>query len=135
MPCDFGSCGAGFEPGAGAAAITLWGVIFTTTGWASALTAGITGGILVAGGVALPYDVYQGYRLAQAYGYFLPGQPILSKGGKQNVAHDYVRDMARARGGDYCSALRDIMAEARASGNSKLFNDTKATWKQDCRGM
>lgn len=58
----------------------------------------------------------------------------MSKGGKQNVAHDYVRDMARALGGDYCSALKSIMSKAQQEGNSKLFNDSKATWKQDCRG-
>ena len=138
LPCDFGGCGSGFGPGAAVGVITLSGVVFQVTSWASALTAGLAGGILLAGAVALPYDVYQGYHLAQAYGYLLPkAMPttVFSKGGKQNVAHDYVRNMAIAKGGDYCSALRDIMNEARATGDSKLFNDAKATWKQDCRGM
>src|SRR4029077_17470943 len=63
---------------------------------------------------------YEGYRL--------------SKGGKQEVGHDYVRAKARDMGGDYCSALKTIMDTARRSGDSKLFNDAKATYKQDCRG-
>jgi RHS repeat-associated protein len=58
----------------------------------------------------------------------------LAKGGTQNVAHDYVRDMARGMPGDYCTNLQTIMDNARKSGNSKLFNDAKATYKQDCRG-
>ena len=58
----------------------------------------------------------------------------LSKGGKAEVGHDYVRDMARAQPGDYCTTLKAIMDAARKAGNSKLFNDAKATWKQDCRG-
>lgn len=57
-----------------------------------------------------------------------------SKGGKQEVGHDYVRDKARAMGGDYCTALKAIMDSARRSADSKLFNDSKATYKQDCRG-
>jgi hypothetical protein len=37
-------------------------------------------------------------------------------------------------GGDYCSALKALVDEARKAGNSKLFNDAKATYKKDCRG-
>jgi RHS repeat-associated protein len=81
----------------------------------------------------------------QGYPYWLIPVPFLSnvaqqlydtmsKGGKGNVGHDYVRDLARTAGGDYCSALKDIVDAARRSGNSKLFNDAKATYKQDCRG-
>lgn len=58
----------------------------------------------------------------------------MSKGGKTGVGHDYVRDMARSLGGDYCSALKSIRDAARKRGDSKLFNDAKATYKQDCRG-
>ncbi len=58
----------------------------------------------------------------------------MSKGGKGEVGHDYVRDLARAAGGDYCSELKAIVDSARKSGNSKLFNDAKATYKKDCRG-
>jgi len=47
-------------------------VVFHVTGWGSILSAGLTGGILLAGAAALPYDIYKGYQLAQAYGYFLP---------------------------------------------------------------
>jgi hypothetical protein len=36
-------------------------------------------------------------------------------------------------GGDYYSALKSIMDGARRNGDSKLFNDSKATYKQDCR--
>jgi hypothetical protein len=36
--------------------------------------------------------------------------------------------------GDYCSALKQLMQVAKASGNNKLYQDAKATWKQDCRG-
>ena len=57
-----------------------------------------------------------------------------AKGGTREVGHDYVRNMARAKPGDYCSNLKTIMDAARKAGNSKLFNDAKATWKQDCRG-
>jgi uncharacterized membrane protein YebE (DUF533 family) len=74
------------------------------------------GGILIGGMIA--YDAYA----------------IYSKGGKGNVAHDYVRERARQLGGDYCSALKALVAQARQSGDSKLFNDAKATYKQDCRG-
>jgi len=62
------------------------------------------------------------------------GYQYFSKGGTQEVGHDYVRDMARAMPGDYCTNLKTIADNARKSGNSKLFNDAKATWKQDCRG-
>lgn len=48
--------------------------------------------------------------------------------------HDYVRDLARGMPGDYCSALKQLMQVAKASGNNKLYQDAKATWKQDCRG-
>jgi hypothetical protein len=58
----------------------------------------------------------------------------MSKGSTQEVGHDYVRDMARGMPGDYCQNLKDIMQKAKRDGNSKLFNDAKATWKQDCRG-
>jgi hypothetical protein len=51
-----------------------------------------------------------------------------------NVAHPYVRDMARQMPGDYCTNLKAIQDAARKAGNSKLFNDAKATYKQDCRG-
>ncbi len=54
--------------------------------------------------------------------------------GKEEVGHDYVRDLARRIPGDYCSNLKQIVDNARRAGNSKLFNDAKATWKQDCRG-
>jgi RHS repeat-associated protein len=59
---------------------------------------------------------------------------LLSDRNQGNVAHPYVRDMARSMGGDYCTALKAIRDQARKSGNSKLFNDAKATYKQDCRG-
>lgn len=62
-----------------------------------------------------------------------PALTFFSKHGKQNVAHDYVRAMASQMPGDYCSSLKKIMDDARNAGNSKLFNDAKATWKQDCR--
>ena len=58
----------------------------------------------------------------------------MAKGGKQEVGHNYVRDKARATPGDYCNNLKNIMKQAKRDGNSKLFNDAKATWKQDCRG-
>ena len=78
LPCDWGNCspsmpgGNGFEAAAAAGVTTLWGVVFQTTGWASAAMAGVAGGILAAGAAALPYDLYKGYQLAQAYGHFLP---------------------------------------------------------------
>jgi hypothetical protein len=78
LPCDFGTCGAGangFAPaaaaGAAGGATTLWGVVFTSEVWAAA-AAGAAAGIIVAGAVALPYDIYKGYQLAQAYGYIQP---------------------------------------------------------------
>ncbi len=59
--------------------------------------------------------------------------------GRTNVGHDYVRDEARSLakelGVSYCEALQMIYDAARAAGNSKKANDTKATQKQDgCRG-
>ena len=58
----------------------------------------------------------------------------MSKGGKQNVGHDWVRAMARSLGGDYCSALKAIMQKARRDNDGVLFNAAKQTYKQDCRG-
>ncbi|PYY08704.1 MAG: hypothetical protein DMG61_23695 [Acidobacteria bacterium] len=63
------------------------------------------------------------------------GPPV----GTQNVGHDYVRDEARqlaqGLGISYCEALQKIYEAARAAGNSKKANDTKATQKQGgCRG-
>jgi uncharacterized protein RhaS with RHS repeats len=49
-----------------------------------------------------------------------------------DVGHDYVRDIARGEGGNYCDVLKDIMQNA--DKKSKLFRDAKATWKKDCRG-
>lgn len=75
-------------------------------------------GLTTAG--VLGYDIYQ-----------------FSKGGKQNVAHDYVRnraqELAKELNVDYCTALKIIMDRARGK-DSKLFNDAKQTYKQDCRG-
>jgi Bacterial toxin 34 len=142
-PCDFGDCGAGvpggngFGPEAGAAAISMPWVVFTATGWASALTAGLAGGVLVAGTVALPYDVYQGYHLAQAYGHFLPGQPMYSKGGKGNVADTGVLEKAQqmvAEGlaQNICDALEQMY---NSTPPGPLRNKIKATQKaKGCRG-
>jgi hypothetical protein len=45
------------------------------------------------------------------------------------------RELARKLGISYCDALDMIYKAARAAGNSKKANDTKATQKQDgCRG-
>jgi RHS repeat-associated protein len=54
--------------------------------------------------------------------------------GSEGVGHDYVRDMARQTPGDYCKNLQDIYQQAKKDGNTKLFKDALATWKQDCRG-
>ncbi len=64
-----------------------------------------------------------------------PTITLMAKGGKQNVAHDYTKDLAAEMfpGDDLCTALRKLAGWARRTGNSKLFNDTKATWKQNCR--
>jgi hypothetical protein len=60
-----------------------------------------------------------------------------SKGGKQNVAHPYTLGKASDAfpdAADECEALKRLMDWARKNGDSKLFNDAKATWKQYCRG-
>lgn len=62
------------------------------------------------------------------------GIVLLSDRNQGDVGHNYVRDMARGWGGDYCTALKQIQDLARRSGNGKLFNDAKATYKADCRG-
>jgi hypothetical protein len=108
-----GGWGFGAFPGAGAAAGTLVCEVLEPCGVVEDTL--IVGGLVIEGGI-------------WAYLHY-------SKGGKQNVAHDYVRDMARGMGGDYCSALKTIMDNARKAGDSKLFNDAKQTWKQDCRGQ
>jgi hypothetical protein len=54
--------------------------------------------------------------------------------GQGDVGHDYVRAIARQMPGDYCSNLKAIQDQAKSSGDSKLFNDAKATYKADCRG-
>jgi RHS repeat-associated protein len=58
----------------------------------------------------------------------------MSKGGKQKVSHNWVLDMARGMGKDVCSALKQIMQDAKRAGDSKLFRAAKATYKQVCRG-
>jgi RHS repeat-associated protein len=112
--CEFGACGAGastFTLGPGAIAGTIACQFAEPCG-------AIEDSILVIGAAAVAgIDIYNIYR-----------------GGKTGVGHDYVRDMARALGGDYCSALKSIRDAARKRGDSKLFNDAKATYKQDCRG-
>ena len=62
-----------------------------------------------------------------------------AKGAQGDVGHDYIRqearELARKLGISYCDALDMIYKAARAAGNSKRANDTKATQKQDgCRG-
>jgi len=49
------------------------------------------------------------------------------------VGHWYVWNQAKSIPGDPCDNLKDIMRRARKAGDSKLFNDAKATWKQFCR--
>jgi RHS repeat-associated protein len=58
----------------------------------------------------------------------------MSKGGKQKVSHDWVLNLARGMGKDVCSALKQIMQDAKRAGDSKLFRAAKATYKQVCRG-
>ena len=58
----------------------------------------------------------------------------MSKGGKQNVVHQWVLEMAKGMQGDVCAALKQIMNEARKAGDSSLFNAAKATYKATCRG-
>jgi RHS repeat-associated protein len=58
----------------------------------------------------------------------------MSKGGKQNVVHQWVLEMAKGMQGDVCAALKQIMSEARKAGDSSLFNAAKATYKATCRG-
>jgi RHS repeat-associated protein len=81
LPCDFGTCGSGMPDANGYATTAdylIWGGILRTTGWACGLFPEACVGAAVAGGVAggdvalLGWDLYQGYHLAQAYGYFLP---------------------------------------------------------------
>ena len=69
----------------------------------------------------------------------LPTITQFARGTQGEVGHDYVRNLAREiakeQGISYCEALQQIYNSARAAGNSKLANDTKATQKQDgCRG-
>jgi RHS repeat-associated protein len=77
LPCDFGTCGPGMPSGNGFLSIgdvLPWGGIIRTTTWACGLNpaACVAAGLAGADVALLGWDVYQGYRLAQAYGYFLP---------------------------------------------------------------
>jgi len=130
--CDLGVCGgvtpiSGFEADAQAIqqaapwVIRVVVVCAATPGCQEALVAVAVGAVAGAAVVGVAYGGYQTYK------YF-------SKGGTEEVGHDYVRDMARAMGGDYCTALKTIRDNARKAGNSKLFNAAKATYKEDCRG-
>jgi len=70
-PCDFGTCGwptgLGFSPQEGVLTLP---VVFQVTSWAWPLA--VTGVLIGADAALLANDLYQGYRLAQAYGHFLP---------------------------------------------------------------
>ena len=98
-----------------------------------------------AGAISVPVASGLGCIVAEPCGaYALGGASLFALGAlmraqavemsKRNVAHDYVRELARNEPGDYCTVLKAIMDAARRNGNAKLFNDAKATWKQDCRG-
>jgi RHS repeat-associated protein len=119
--CEFGTCLPGVEN------FSPVGAVAGTVVCQLAEPCGVLEDVVVVGtGLAIAgIEAWQIYKLA--------------KGGTQNVGHDYVRDearqLARDLGISYCEALQKIYQAARAAGNSKKANDTKATQKQDgCRG-
>ena len=112
--CEFGACGGIPGENFGPAVAVGGTVVCQIVEPCGAIEDGILVGAVILTGAAAIWE--------------------MSKGGTQNVAHQYVRNMANGMPGDYCSNLKAIMDQARRSGNSKLFNDAKATWKQDCRG-
>ncbi len=93
MICDFGPCGGGpssFQAAGGVVAGTIVCQFAEPCG-------AIEDSLLIIGAIGVAgYDIYQ-----------------MSRGGKGEVGHDYVRDLARAAGGDYCSALKAIVDSAR----------------------
>jgi RHS repeat-associated protein len=67
------------------------------------------------------------------------GEQIYQAKGTTGVGHNYIRDQARELAKKlripYCEALQRLYAAARAAGNFKMAEDTKATQKEDgCRG-
>lgn len=109
--CDFGPCGNNFAGPGGAVAGTIVCQILEPCGAVEDVVVGVIG---VA---SLIYLIHE-----------------FADRGQGDVGHDYVRDMARQLPGDYCANLKAIQDQAKRAGNSKLFNDAKATYKADCRG-
>jgi RHS repeat-associated protein len=141
-PCEFGSCGSGVPGLSGSGfegVIPQEGVvpIFTSTVWACAFNPAClaVGGAIAVGAAYQIGTMYVSSLIGQAIG----ARILQAKGGSQNVGHDYIRDEARQLAKElnisYCEALQMIYQAARAAGNFKKANDTKATQKQDgCRG-
>ena len=108
--------------------VTAWGWPWIVGGATACIGSGVCGA--VAGGVVVG-------AAAAGTGYLV--YTLFAKGAQGDVGHDYVRqearELARKLGISYCDALDMIYKTARAAGNSKKANDTKATQKQDgCRG-
>jgi RHS repeat-associated protein len=100
LPCDFGTCGSGAGGEAFADVLTLSGVVFRVTSWASILAdvgTAATGGLAGLDLYLLVHDLNQGYRLAQAYGHFLPkAKPVPAHATAQSIVYDwnqFIRDL------------------------------------------
>jgi hypothetical protein len=126
LPCDFGSCGPwspsgnGFMPGA----VATWPLtVIKITAWGTIAT----GALAVADAALLGYDVYQGYRLAQAYGYFLPKPvPVSMSHSKTTTMHsDHPEcDAQYEQDADICRKRR----------TSACWASAMERWVQCCRG-
>jgi hypothetical protein len=109
LPCDFGTCGSGAGGEAFTGVVTLPGVVFHVTSWGSLGAVAATGALAGLDLGLLGYDLYQGYRLAQAYGHFLPKPvPAHPAPAVPVAAH------GSATGSDYMDALQQYIEDLKA---------------------